>query len=113
PPTPVVPATPSASGSCTVVSQSPADGTTFTADTPFTTTWVLKNTGDKWSNGEVDIRYVGASNNVQMHTGGDVYDLAASVQPGQTYDFSVSMIAPYTVGTYGETWEVGSGSKTI
>ena len=114
PPTPVVPATPSASGSCTVVSQSPVDGTTFTADTPFTTTWVLKNTGSsKWSHGEVDLRYVGASNNVQMHTGSDLYDLPTDIQPGQTYNFSVSMIAPYTVGTYGETWEVGSGSKTI
>jgi hypothetical protein len=97
-----------------VVSQSPVDGSTFNADTPFTTTWVLQNTGpSKWSTGEVDLRYLGASNNVQMHTGSDLYDLSVDVQPGQTYNFSVPMIAPYSAGTYGETWEVGSGSKTI
>jgi hypothetical protein len=97
-----------------VVSQSPVDGATFTADTPFTTTWVLENTGsEKWSHGEVDIRYVGASNNVQMHTGSDLYDLPTDIQPGQTYNFSVSMIAPYNGGTYGELWELGSGSLTI
>lgn len=116
PPPPTVPATPppTTSGSCAVVSQSPADGSTFNADTPFTTTWVLQNTGSsKWSTGEVDLRYLGASNNVQMHTGSDLYDLSVDVQPGQTYNFSVPMIAPYSAGTYGETWEVGSGSKTI
>jgi uncharacterized protein YraI len=114
-PPPVPTAPPGATGpGCTVVSQSPADGTTFTIDTPFTATWVLKNSGsEKWSDGEVDIRYVGASNNVQMHTGSDLYDLDYSVKPGETYNFSVSMIAPFNMGTYGELWEVGSGSKTI
>ena len=43
----------------------------------------------------------------------DVYDLAATVQPGATYNFSVSMIAPYNTGTYGEMWEVGMGSKVM
>ena len=98
---------------CSLDSQSPANGTTYTIDTPFTATWVLVNTGEKWSDGEVDLRYLGAYNNIQMHTGGDVYDLEASVQPGKTYNFSVPMIAPWNTGTYGELWEVGSGSKTI
>ena len=98
---------------CTLDSQSPANGTTLTIDTPFTATWVLVNTGEKWSDGEVDLRYLGAYNNVQMHTGGDLYDLEASVQPNKTYTFSVPMIAPWNAGTYGELWEVGSGQKTI
>ena len=115
PPPPPVPQTPEAVTGplCTLDSQSPANGTTFTIDTPFTATWVLVNTGDKWSDGEVDLRYLGAYNNIQMHTGGDVFDLEASVQPGKTYTFSVPMIAPWNTGTYGELWEVGSGSKTI
>ena len=115
PPPPPVPQTPEGVTGplCTLDSQSPANGTTFTIDTPFTATWVLVNTGDKWSDGEVDLRYLGAYNNIQMHTGGDIYDLEASVQPGKTYTFSVPMIAPWNTGTYGELWEVGSGSKTI
>ncbi len=115
PPAPAVPAAPpgTTGPGCTLVSQDPADGTTINTDTPFTTTWVLQNSGDKWSDGEVDLRYVGAANNVQLHTGGDVYDLAASVQPGDTYTFSVPMIAPWSTGQYGEVWEVGSGSKTL
>ncbi len=46
-----------------------------------------------------------------MHTGGDIYDLASIVKPGETYNFSVPMIAPWNKGTYGEMWEVGAGSK--
>ncbi|MGE5374162.1 MAG: SH3 domain-containing protein [Bacteroidota bacterium] len=113
PPPTVAPTPPPTTGTgCTVVSQSPADGTTLTIDTPFTTTWVLKNTGsEKWSTGEVDLRYVGAKDNVQLHTGSDLYDLAVDVKPGGTYNFSVPMIAPWNKGTYGEMWEVGAGSK--
>lgn len=114
PPPPVPSSPPGVSGPvCKLDSQSPVNGTNFTIDTPFTTTWVLVNSGEKWSNGEVDLRYLGAYNNVQMHTGGDVYDLEASVQPGKTYTFSVPMIAPWSKGTYGELWEVGSGSRSI
>ena len=115
PPPPVGPTPPPTTGNgCTVVSQTPADGTTFTIDTPFTTTWVLKNTGSsKWPDAEVDLRYEGAYNNVQLHTGSDLYDLATDVKPGGTYNFSVPMIAPFNKGTYGEMWEVGSGSKVI
>jgi uncharacterized protein YraI len=112
-PVPVGPTPPPTTGTgCTVVSQSPTDGTTFTIDTPFTTTWVLKNTGtEKWSHGEVDLRYVGAYNNVQLHSGSDLYDLPTDIKPGETYNFSVPMIAPFNTGTYGEMWEVGAGSK--
>ena len=99
---------------CVLVSQSPADGTVLPAGTGFSTTWVLQNTGaEKWSDGEVDLRYVGAAANIPMHQGSDIYDLSASVQPGDTYNFSVSMIAPYETGAYGELWEVGMGSQTM
>jgi uncharacterized protein YraI len=114
-PPPVPTAPPGASGpACSIVSQSPTDGTTMTIDTPFTATWVIKNTtSGKWPDAEVDIRYVGASGNVQLHTGSDIYDLSTTVKPGETYNFSVPMIAPWNKGTYGELWEVGSGQKTI
>jgi len=56
---------------------------------------------------------VGAAANIPMHQGSDIYDLAASVQPGDTYNFSVSMIAPFEPGVYGELWEVAQGSQTF
>jgi hypothetical protein len=97
---------------CTLVSQSPVDGTVYPAGSGFSTTWVLQNTSaEKWDPNEVDVRYVGAAANVPLHQGSDVYDLTATVQPGNTYNFTVSMIAPFDPGTYGEVWEVARGSQ--
>jgi uncharacterized protein YraI len=115
PPPSVGPTPPAATGTgCSLVSQTPADGTTLTIDTPFNTTWVIKNTGSvKWDQAEVDVRYVGAASNVQLHTGADVYDLTSSVEPGDTYNFTVPMIAPFNMGTYGEVWELATGNQQI
>ena len=115
PPPATAPATPppASSGSC-YVSQNPADGTVFAPGTSFTTTWVLQNnTGSKWSDGEVDLRYVGAAANIPLHQGSDIYDLTNTVEPGWTYNFSVPMIAPFEPGVYGEVWEVGQGSNSL
>ena len=114
-PPPTAPAAPppASSGSC-YVSQNPADGTVFAPGTSFTTTWVLQNnTGSKWSDGEVDLRYVGAAANIPLHQGSDIYDLTNTVEPGWTYNFSVPMIAPFEPGVYGEVWEVGQGSNSL
>ena len=116
PPPPTVPATPppAATSGCTLVSQSPADGTQFNISQPFNTTWVLKNTGpNAWDQNSVDITYVGAYNNVQLHTGSDIFDLSANVNAGATYNFTVSMIAPFSGGTYGEMWQVNQGSTVF
>jgi len=106
------PAAPAGLTGCMLVSQSPVDGTAYPVGTGFSTTWVLQNTGtEKWDPNEVDVRYVGAAANVPLHQGSDVYDLTATVQPGNTYNFTVSMIAPFDPGTYGEVWEVARGSQ--
>jgi hypothetical protein len=108
-----VPTAPPSSSGC-VVSQDPSDGTVFEAGASFTTTWVLQNnSGSNWSDGEVDLRYVGAAANVPLHQGQDIYDLSNKVEPGWTYNFSVPMIAPFEPGTYGEVWEVGQGSNSL
>lgn len=114
PPT-VAPAPPPTSTTgCLLVSQSPADATVFNPGASFTTTWVLQNTGtSKWSAGEYDIRYLGAYNNLLLHQGSDVYDLASNVDPGMTYNFSVPMIAPFDPGTYGEAWELVMSNQVV
>ena len=84
-------------GGCGIVSQTPANNATFTANTPFTATWVLQNSGSQaWDRNNVDIRFVSAQNNVVLHTGPSLFDLSTNVNPGGTYNFSVSMIAPST-----------------
>ena len=109
-PTPVPPAT----VACLLTSQSPADGTTYTIGSPFTTTWVLQNTGSAdWEQSVYDVRFAGALNNVGLHTGADMYDLTFTVDPGQTYSFSVPMLAPTYMGQYGEAWEIVSGDGTV
>lgn len=107
------PPAPSTTG-CALVSQSPADGTQVTHGQPFNATWVLKNTGSNaWDQNNVDISYVGAYNNIQMHTGSDIYDLTATVNSGATYNFTVSMIAPFNGGTFGELWQVNQDSQVL
>jgi len=109
-PTPVPPAT----VACQLVSQTPADGTTYTIGTPFNTTWVLKNAGTAdWEQSTTDVRYAGSLNNVGLHTGADIYDLTFTVDPGQTYSFSVPMLAPTYMGQYGEAWEIVTGDGTV
>ncbi len=109
-PTPVPPAT----VACQLTSQTPADGTTYSIGTPFTTTWVLQNTGSsEWDQNLYDVRFAGALNNVGLHTGADFYDLTFSVDPGQTYSFSVPMMAPTYMGQYGEAWEIVGGDGTV
>ncbi|MGW8250413.1 MAG: SH3 domain-containing protein [Anaerolineales bacterium] len=107
------PPPPSGTG-CQLVSQTPADGTSISVGLPFNTTWVLQNSGSaSWDQTQVDVRYLGAVDNIQMHQGSDVYDLTTTVQPGNTYNFSVSMIAPFNAGTYGELWELVEGNQQI
>jgi uncharacterized protein YraI len=111
PPT-VEPTPPSTNGNgCSLVSQNPVDGTVFSPGASFSTTWVLKNTGTvKWDKAEVDARYLSAEANIPLHEGADHYDLTATVQPGETYDLTVPMVAPSDPGSYGELWELSLGS---
>ena len=114
PPPPPVPATPPPSSGGCVASQDPSDGTVFEAGASFTTTWVLQNnTGSKWGETEIDLRYLGAAANIPLHQGSDIYDLSNTVEPGWTYNFSVPMIAPFEPGVYGEVWEVGQGGNSL
>ena len=109
PPPPPVTTPPSGttSGDCALVSQTPADGGTFNPGTPFSVTWVLKNTGQNaWLQGEADIAFQGAINNVRLSQGYDVFDIPNTVNPGQTLTLTGSGIAPSTSGSYGELWAV-------
>jgi uncharacterized protein YraI len=114
PPVETRPPPPTSGTGCSVVSQTPSDGSVFAPGASFDTTWVLQNNGsDRWDSGEYDIAFVGAVNNVWMHQGADRYDLTSTVEAGWTYNFTVPMIAPYDPGLYGEMWQVVLGNQTV
>jgi uncharacterized protein YraI len=113
PPVPVAPPPPSGTG-CALVSQTPADGSVIGIGAPFNTTWVLQNTGTtNWDMGEYDVAFIGAYNNIYLHTGPDHYDMTTTVQPGSTYNFTVPMLAPFGPGQFGEVWQIVYGNKTV
>jgi uncharacterized protein YraI len=114
PPPTEVPTTPPAANSCVLVSQDPADGTTFAPSYGFGMTWVLKNTGSQpWNQDSTDLVYVGAINGQRLHQNYDLYDITASVQPGASYTVSGSLITPATPGQYGEAWSLVSNGTTV
>jgi uncharacterized protein YraI len=113
---PVVQPTPSAPGStgCTLLSQTPPDGTVMGQGTQFDTTWVLKNTGSSnWDQNKYDMVYVGAVGNIPLHTGADRYDLAITVEPGWTYNPWLQMLTPFDPGEYGEMWQISSENQMV
>ncbi len=86
----------------------------FGVSASFATTWLLQNTGSTpWTQGEYDFVFAGAVNNIKLHMGPDVYDLAATVEPGGTYEFSVPMYAPAETGSFGEAWTLSYANQPV
>ncbi len=111
---PIDPEKPINVGSCALLAQTPEDRTVTAANSAFETTWMLQNTGeDAWDEGENDILFLGAYNNVFLHIGSEVYDLPASVQPGWSVPVSIPMVAPKEPGIYAEAWSVASGNQVV
>jgi hypothetical protein len=97
-----------------LVSQDPADGTTFAPSYGFGMTWVVKNTSSQpWNQDATDLVYVGAINGQRLHQNYDLYDITATVQPGETYTINGSLITPQTPGQYGEAWSLVSSGTTV
>ena len=96
---------------CQFIAQKPEDFTTFAPKSDFDVTWHIKNTGtETWSVSNTDYRFVGGD---ALHTGMDVYDLAASVAPGEKTDLIVDMRAPRQSGTYSTTWKIFVGKTSF
>ncbi len=105
---------PTSTTGCVLVAQTPADGTVYPIGTPFDTTWVIQNTGtETWNTQDYDLAFVGALNNVYLHTSADRYDLSATVAPGATYNFTVPMLAPFGPGNFAEMWQVIRGNQML
>ena len=105
---------PPAAVACQLVSQTPPDNSALAANTAYTFTWMIKNTGTtKWDQSEYDIIFVSSSSGTSMHEGSDVYDLPSTVNPGQTVTISGTGTTPATAGSYTENWAVAQGKNPV
>jgi Ig-like domain from next to BRCA1 gene len=85
-----------------------ADGTAFTANTPFTKTWRIKNVGTcTWTTAYNAFFVSGNSMGAPASV-----NLTSNVAPGQTVDISVPMTAPNVAGTYQGYWKLRNASGT-
>ena len=82
------------------------DNTILRGGASFTKTWRVKNTGTcTWSTGYKLMRDSGAA------LGGPVsVRLSRSVARDSTVDISVSLVAPSTLGTYTDTWQLADAT---
>jgi hypothetical protein len=93
-----------------MISQIPASDATLSPSILFDGNFTLRNTSDTvWDYGNIDVRYKGGDH---LHSGSDVYDLAHSVNSGDTITIVIPMVSPSTPGTYTTTWALMEGGTT-
>jgi uncharacterized protein YraI len=113
PPPPVSPTQAPGVFGCVLVSQSPADGTVFSAGESFDMVWQIQNTSSTtWSASDATLQFLAASDDVRLSTDNEV-PLTADVPYGGSYQASVSMTAPAGAGQYSETWGIVQGGNTL
>ena len=96
---------------CVLISQTPTDGTVFTAGTGFTTVWTVQNTGSQvWDSANTSLAYVTSTGESRLSSV-DSYALMQDVAFGGTYPATVEMTSPGTAGQYSETWQITDGSS--
>ena len=105
---------PPAAIACQLVSQTPPDNSALAANTAYTFTWVIKNTGTtKWDQSEYDVIFVSSTSGTSMNEGSNVYDLPSTVNPGETVTISGTGTTPATTGSYTENWAIAQGNNPV
>lgn len=100
----------SGGGDCRVISQDPANNTTFSPGKNFDASWLVKNNGtNTWDENSADYRYA-SGDKIQRQ---DIYDLPVSVAPGDRVEIIVEMKAPNNSGTYTTTWQIRQGKNIV
>lgn len=91
---------------CEIISQNPANKTTFHPRDKFDAVWRVKNVGKAvWDSNNDDYRY---SEGDKFHDIA-VYDLPKTVAPDDEIDIVVDMTAPKNPGNYTTTWRISAG----
>jgi uncharacterized protein YraI len=109
-----LPTAPPSGEQCVLVSQQPADFTTFPTGSGFSASWVLRNTGAvAWNSSEVDVVFQGAIDGIRLHQNWDIYDLPTTVAAGESITLTGGSITPSEPGQYGEVWALQQGSQVL
>lgn len=96
-------------GTCIVVEQTPVDGSFVLANTPVSVAWTIKNTSGKaWRADSVDVRNTGG-----VSSGTSAYDLTYDVASQGNYQFSVTLNAQGSSGTYRSNWGLYEGDISL
>jgi hypothetical protein len=94
--------------SCSVTSQSVANGTEFVKGSEFDASWTVKNTGTSaWDANEIDYRFISGTS---MHKSSAAFDFPSSVAVGSSITITVDMIAPSSAATYETYWGIARSS---
>ena len=86
------------------------DGTVFTPGTPFTKTWRLQNIGTCSWTGSYTLVF---SNGNNMGGASSSAVFSGNVNPGQSVDISVNLVAPVTEGSYHGNWQLRNASGVL
>lgn len=114
PPPTDIDTTPPPATQCVLVSQNPADYSTYPPRTGFDTTWVLQNTsGTAWDENSVDLVYLGAIDGMRLHQNYDLYDITQTVESGANYTVTVPMVSPDATGQWGEAWQLQQSGNVL
>jgi hypothetical protein len=102
--------TQTAGAGCQLVSQRPADGSSYGGGERFNVEWTIRNTSsDSWQSSSVDFFHSGGRD---MH-GSDIIDLPNNVRSGDQVTLSVNMRAPENSGTYTSEWTLGTQNNPL
>jgi uncharacterized protein YraI len=105
---------PPVTNACKINDLKPADGTTYKPNNEFDMKVTVTNTSNTdWDPNAIDVIFVSALNNIELHTSPSSFDLPNLVKPGEQITLPVDMKAPAQNGTYGETWAIVSGNNTL
>jgi Ig-like domain from next to BRCA1 gene len=91
------------SDSAQYISDDGMDGTTYAANTPFTKTWRLKNTGSCTWDSSYLVYYISGIT-MSQQPGYWIVQQGQMVAPGETVDISVAMTSPVESGSYQSYW---------
>jgi hypothetical protein len=93
---------------CEITFQLVENGKEFNTNEDFDARWTIKNTGtETWSASDVDYIYVSGT---EMQKFNKLYDLPASVSPGNSITIIVDMKAPGSSGYYETFWALARHS---
>jgi hypothetical protein len=94
---------------CQLLSQSPPDGSKFSAKENFKVSWKIKTTGlGAWDASSVDFAYFSGT---KMFTGAQFYDLPKSVGIDDSITLAVPMAAPRNSGAFKTVWALKRGKS--